>query len=737
MSESGSFNMLDAQIQRYIWAAGWTALRDAQEAAIPLILKGEQDIIVAAATASGKTEAAFLPALTSLLQQDGAGLIVYIGPLKALINDQFGRLNQLCEQLQIPVWPWHGDISGSVKRRFLAKPLGVLLITPESLEAFFCLRGTSVSRLFQQVKFIIIDELHAFIGSERGKQLQSLLHRMEHASGKVIRRIGLSATLGDMQLAADFLRPGHGAKVALVQSAAPQEIKIAVKGFEEPISVKPARSEAVQEQPASEPVTPSRIATHLFQNLRGSNNLVFPNSRAEVERYTYLLNQLCQQQKVPNEFWPHHGNLSKEIRYETESELKQKERPASAICTTTLELGIDIGAVKSVAQILPPPSVASLRQRLGRSGRREGEPAILRGYCIEDAIDAKSSLAVRLRLRTLQMTAMIQLLLKSWFEPPRANVLHLSTLVQQVLSLIAQNGGATIGQLYALLCDLGAPFHELSKAEFASLVRHLGEKNLVFQDASGLLIHAPLGEKFVNHYSFYAAFASDDEFRVVAAGKSLGTLPIAQLLITGQRILFAGKTWIVDQIDEPQRTIYVSRSKGGAPPVFNNGGGRVHTRVRQRMRELLESREVPTFLDHTALRFLSEARACYAQQDLANTRVIDQGREWLMLTWLGDASNAALACLLRHRGFDATNDQLGVEVLKQAHSTDHILHALSEVAHAPVPPPDVLLKNALNLQREKWDWALPDALLRKSYASLHLDLPEAVAWARSLNSAAR
>ena len=219
MSESGSFNMLDAQIQRYIWAAGWTALRDAQEAAIPLILKGEQDIIVAAATASGKTEAAFLPTLTSLLQQDGAGLIVYIGPLKALINDQFGRLNQLCEQLQIPVWPWHGDISGSVKRRFLAKPLGVLLITPESLEAFFCLRGTSVSRLFQQVKFIIIDELHAFIGSERGKQLQSLLHRMEHASGKVIRRIGLSATLGDMQLAADFLRPGHGAKVALVQSA--------------------------------------------------------------------------------------------------------------------------------------------------------------------------------------------------------------------------------------------------------------------------------------------------------------------------------------------------------------------------------------------------------------------------------------------------------------------------------------------------------------------------------------
>jgi len=159
--------------------------------------------------------------------------------------------------------------------------------------------------------------------------------------------------------------------VALVESKAEAtELKILLKGYEEPI---PQEKPAPDEEP-KEPVSPAQIAVHLFKSLKGSNNLVFPNSRRDVERYTHLLNKLCEQQSVPSEFWPHHGSLSKEIRADTEAALKQKERPATAICTNTLELGIDIGAVKSVAQVCAPPSVASLRQRLGRSGRRKGEP---------------------------------------------------------------------------------------------------------------------------------------------------------------------------------------------------------------------------------------------------------------------------------------------------------------------------------------------------------------------------
>lgn len=736
--ESASFHLLDERIQRFIWAEGWESLREAQEAAIPLIIRAEQDVIVAAATAAGKTEAAFLPALTHLLKTDPPGLIAYISPLKALINDQFGRLDRLCEQLEVPVWPWHGDISASMKTRFMTKRQGVLLITPESLEAMLCNRGTSVGAIFERLTFFVVDELHAFIGAERGKQLQSLMHRIERVIGRTVPRIGLSATLGDMSLAADFLRPGKGSAIAMVESkSSGAELKILVKGYEEPLVVNGdplSLSEEVgsgEEPPES--VAPAQIAAHLFKCLRGTNNLVFPNSRREVERYTHLLNKLCEQQQVPNEFWPHHGSLSKEIRSETEAALKQKEHPATAICTNTLELGIDIGAVKSVGQIGPPPSVASLRQRLGRSGRREGEPAILRGYCVEDAIGPNASLDTELRLGTLQMTAMISLLLEGWFEPPRAHGAHLSTLVQQMLSFIAQNGGATIGQLYSLLCAPNAPFANVSKDAFVELIRHLGQKELLAQESSGVLLHGRVGEKFVNHYTFYAAFAADEEFRIVAGGRPLGTLPVSQALAVGQRILFAGKTWRVEEIDEQQKTIFVVRSAGGAPPLFSGGAGRTHTQVRQRMRQLLESTEKPPpYLDEVARRFLAEGRVNYAARRLASECVVDQGQQVILLTWLGDSANEALACILLRRGFIATAGGPGIEVQKGKRSTEDVLDALIDAAVDETPPLDLLLADVRNLQREKWDWALPDTLLRRAYASLYLDIEEALGWTRSL-----
>lgn len=729
---STAFFLLDERIQRFIWAEMWESLRDAQEAAIPPILKGTQDVIVAAATAAGKTEAAFLPALTYLLQQSKPGLIVYISPLKALINDQFGRLDRLCEDLEIPVWPWHGDISSTSKTRFMKQRHGVLLITPESLEALLCNRGSSAGSLFEFTLFFIVDELHAFIGAERGKQLQSLMHRIERTLNRSIPRIGLSATLGDMGLAAGFLRPGHENAVKVIESkASGTELKVLIKGYEEPLAIRNSDNEEGEPEPS----TPGLIARHLLNSLRGSNNLIFPNSRREVERFTHLLNELCIAEQIPNEFWPHHGSLSKEIRSETEAALKQKEHPATAICTSTLELGIDIGAVKSVAQIGPPPSVASLRQRLGRSGRRKGEPAILRGYCIEQALGWNSSLTTDLRLSTVQITAMILLLLEGWFEPPLAKGAHLSTLIQQMLSIIAQYGGATIGQLYGLLCAPDAPFHGLTKDEFIGLVRHLGEKEILMQESSGLLLHGRIGEKFVNHYTFYTAFTTEEEFRLVSSGHTLGSLPVSQMLTIGQRILFAGKTWLVDSIDEAQRTIYVTRTKGGIPPIFSGSPGRTHTKVRQRMKQLLESNEIPVFLDVVSKRFLSEARETYAARGLATSPFIDLGREVQILTWLGDATNEAIACLLKRRGYTANASGPGVEVMKGDQTTEDIMDALIDAGIDEPPPLDMLLEDVSNLQREKWDWVLPEDLLRKAYASLYLDIDDALRWCKEITVA--
>ncbi|MGA9623749.1 MAG: DEAD/DEAH box helicase, partial [Bryobacteraceae bacterium] len=230
---SDTFHLLDPAVQRWIYEQGWTELRDAQEKAAAPILGGSLDVIIAAATASGKTEAAFLPICSRLLSpENSGGCVLYVSPLKALINDQSDRMERLCENLKIPVHPWHGDISQGRKREFLKQPSGILLITPESLEAIFVNRGPSVASLFSKLLYVIVDELHSFIGTERGQQLQSLLRRVEHAIGRRVPRIALSATLGDMTIAASFLRPHGSDKVQIVVSGATgQELKLLVRGY--------------------------------------------------------------------------------------------------------------------------------------------------------------------------------------------------------------------------------------------------------------------------------------------------------------------------------------------------------------------------------------------------------------------------------------------------------------------------------------------------------------------------
>jgi ATP-dependent Lhr-like helicase len=301
--------------------------------------------------------------------------------------------------------PWHGDITQARKRQFLRQPQGVLLITPESLEALFVQRGHELRRLFGELHYIVVDELHAFIGSDRGKQLQSLMRRIEVLIERRVPRVGLSATLGDMALAGKFLRSASPPVHIIVSAAAGQELKVQVRGYEVKgvsASVAPTDSSS-QESEAHE-----SMADHLFKVLHGSNNLLFPNSRQKVEYFSDLLRQRCEREGIPNEFWPHHGSLSRDIREEAEHALKAGDRPATAVCTNTLELGIDIGAIQSVAQIGPPPSVAALRQRLGRSGRRPGEAAILRSYIAEQEIRPDSALSDHLRESLVQLVATIR-----------------------------------------------------------------------------------------------------------------------------------------------------------------------------------------------------------------------------------------------------------------------------------------------------------------------------------------
>ena len=571
---------------------------------------------------------------------DGVG-ILYISPLKALINDQYRRLLSLCEIIDIPVTPWHGDVLRSVKIKHQKKPKGILLITPESLESLLLNQKTWCSSAFKTLCYIIIDEYHAFLGSERGCQLQSLMHRLEFLLQRTIPRIALSATLGDMQQVANSLRPDQKFPCEIIESnVSHSDLKIQLRGY-----VSRTRENEETESSIDE------IVGDLYKTLRGKSHLIFANSRARTEEIAAKLSDICELNLVPNEFFPHHGSLSKEIRESLEARLQKGKFPTSAVCTMTLELGIDIGNVDSIAQVTSPHSVASLRQRLGRSGRR-GSPAILRLFIPEAEINNNSHLLDRLRVHTVQCIAMINLLLQKWYEPAILNQYHLSTLVQQTLSVIGQYGGVRANQVWTLLCDTG-PFSSVDQGLYASLLRALGEKGLITQTGDGQLVLGHNGEKVVEHYTFYTAFNTPEEYRLEYNGKVLGTVPIDKPLVPEQHIIFAGKRWEVISVDDDKKLITLKKAKGGRPPKFSGDGLMVHDIVRREMRSIYRDKLIPIYLNDTAKALLNEGIENFYELDLDHSRVIQIGNTVHVLPWLGDRVTNTITVLLQMHGLHA------------------------------------------------------------------------------------
>lgn len=717
--ESQAFYLLDEKVRRWVWDQGWSQLRDAQEQAIPAILAGDTDIIITAATASGKTEAAFLPICSRLLSADTEGAcVIYLSPLKALINDQFSRMEQLCERLNIPVHPWHGDISGSRKGKFLKNPTGILLITPESVEALFVNHGNDIPHFFGKLLYIVVDELHSFIGSERGQQLQSQLHRIELAIKRKVPRIGLSATIGDMHLAERFLRPDNDFEMKrIVSTAAAQDLRLLLRGYRtQPPSLAASEEESQEESPDGSIFD---IGNNLFKTLRGSRNLVFTNSRNRVEVLADMLRRMCEDQHLPNEFWPHHGSLSKELREDAESAIKDMTRPVSIVCTSTLEMGIDIAAVTSIAQVGVPPSVASMRQRLGRSGRREGDPAVLRIYVQENELTEKSPPSDCLRAGLVQAIAMVRLLLAKWYEPPPTDGLHLSTLVQQLLSLIAQYGGVTASQAYHILCNNG-PFPHITHQQFAQFLRSLGRHRLLMQASDGLLLHGQLGERIVNHYSFYTAFTTPDEYRLVSGDRTLGTLPIDRPVAENSLLIFGGKRWLVMEVDSAKKVIVLKPAKGGRAPKFCGEAGLVHDRVRKEMFAVYTEGTYPPFLDAQAKDMLMEARDNFNRFGLRTQSILSFGSASYLFGWAGDPAMDTLAAMLTAKGFRASNEGIAIAVFDS--DPQQVKVCLNDLLEEQDPDVVELARSVKNKIREKYDLFLDDELLSSDFAASRLDV---------------
>lgn len=733
-SKDSHFSRLDPRIQKWIYKQGWQDLRDIQKKSIPPILAGDTDVVISASTAAGKTEAAFLPACSLVADKKEGFGILYISPLKALINDQYRRLVSLCDDLDMAVTAWHGDSSQARKKYAKQNPEGILLITLESLESLLMREPGWVRSAFETIQGIIIDEYHAFVGFERGCHLQSLMHRLEHIIDRhtqPIPRIALSATLGDMDSVQSYLRPSKLIPCQLIEGKqARNTLKIQVRGYLNKPPPKTHNPEGIISQPSS---ADEKIADDLFETLRGESHLIFANSRRRTEHFAVSLNDLCERYQVPNEFFPHHGSLSKELRSELEGRLHKENLPTTAVCTMTLELGIDIGKVKSIAQVTAPHSVASLRQRLGRSGRR-GEPAILRMYISEVELNVNSSLGDKLRLELLQSIAMLRLLVsEKWYEPPDTHLYHFSTLLHQILAIIAQWGGVRPDQVWGLLCKSG-PFGRTTVDHFKTLLTHMGETDLIVQLNSGELVLGKTGERLVNHYSFYSVFKTPEEYRIVVEGKTLGTLPIDSMILPDQHIVFGGRRWKVKDVDSEKKTVFVTPAKGGEPPRFGGSGMGIHDRVRQEMYEIYRSGDHRISVGDVKLEFMDEigqdlfceGLKYFRDINLEFDHIVQLGSDVIIVPWMGDKLVNTLVAMLKSSGYEA-GAFAGIIEINNANKSE-ISECLKSIISSPIPENTELAMAVKNKQAEKFDHLLPEQLLNTAYGAKAFDTEKTVSW---------
>jgi len=720
-----AYDHLHPTIQRWIMEQGWEELREIQARTIIAVLKGNRDIVIAASTAAGKTEAAFLPVLTRVEERKRHGFSVLgISPLKALINDQFRRLEGLCDRLGIPLVKWHGDAPQAAKQRARVNPRGIALMTPESIEAMLVRHPKDAKAMLSAAEFIVIDELHAFLHGPRGLHLASLLRRIDALSLRPPRRIALSATIGDLAEAAAWLRPSAAQNVEILQakSDAP-ELRLQIRGYVEPADLAdpnhagsaPA-ADGSDEDAVESRVALDDIADHLFATLRGTNNLVFGGSRSTVEAAADRLRLCSEKLGVPNEFFPHHGSLSRFLREALEDRLKDGTLPTTGISTSTLELGIDIGSVKSVAQIGAPRSLASLRQRIGRTGRRRGTPSILRIYLREPRIWSTSSVIDRLRPNTIRSVAVIRLLLENFVEPAGEAPEVASTLIHQILSVITERGGIRGRPLYDLLCGAG-PFASVSVPQFVGLLKHLAsvEIGLIEQATDGTIMLAAKGEAIVHSYRFYAAFETGVEWRLVASGLTLGTLPISFPLCRDSLVVFGGRRWIVKDLDERTNTLFVAPHPEGVVPRFESADGeRLHDRVAAEMRNVYLSADEPVYLDATARTLLAEGRQTFRDQGLDRRHVLEEAGDVHVFLWRGSQTTAVFGAAATLAGFRGRVHELGLTLARTR--VAKVLEWLQGLAEEQPMDADCIASVVANIASGKFREYVPEGLARALWA---------------------
>lgn len=612
-----NFHLLNENMKNcIIKKLGWTELTSVQEKSIPEILDGK-NLIILAPTAGGKTEAAFFPILSKVADKKLQPVsVLYISPIKALLNNQEERLKELSSFIYGDVFKWHGDVERGEKNKFFKNKAQILMITPESIEVILMNSSIDKRELFRQLHYIVIDEIHSFADGERGIHLIALIERLQQYSEFDIQRIGLSATVGNPEKIMEWL-----------QGSSKRESKVIYpdnEKKEKKIEIKFCDSD-------------EEIAVEAAKRIINKKALIFSNSRKGAEILKSDISRLGLESFI------HHASVNKYFREEAEDSFKVGSSNV-IIATNTLELGIDIGALDIVLHVDTPTSVSSFLQKIGRTGRRKGKIA---HFVFFPKKEKEIVLAV----------AILNLASKKWVEDVIVTDKAYDILYHQIITICLSCYGAEIDDIFRILTN-GYSFSGITYDEYIYLVEYMVENKILHRDRSKIFL-GDEGEKIfgkMNYMDLYSTFETPKEFSVSHKGRTIGTIESWFVKALGDKFnfLLAGKCWESIKIDDKKYIVYVEPAKYAEPPKWISGGKMLSYELAQEFLEVITNNIDYKFLNIPEKEKLNEYR--YEEQEFGirkdKIKIENRNIEFGVYTFWGDRINYTIGntiCLLDDR----------------------------------------------------------------------------------------
>ncbi|TAH55298.1 MAG: DEAD/DEAH box helicase [Treponema sp.] len=689
-----AFSRFDPRLQeKIVNNLGWTSLRPVQDLAGQAILDGK-NCVVLAPTAGGKTEASIFPVLSGCLTDAKDGLrALYICPTRALINNQEERLARYAEMVGLGSFKWHGDVTPSQKKAFLKDPCEIVLTTPESLEVMLDSGSVPTAKLFENLRYVIVDEIHALAACDRGNHLVCVLERIRAYTKEDFQRIGLSATVGNPGDIMHWLQGSSTRETALVDP--PKKV-----------SKKDILIYLSEED--------GELEDQIVTAAHGLKSLLFCESRRLAESIAGKL------KKSGEPVFVHHSSLSREEREFSELQFSRGTE-ACIVCTSTMELGIDVGDLDKVLQVNTPHTVSSFLQRMGRTGRRDGTVSNTTFFIADEKY-------------FLQTLAIIELARSGFVESVKTGDAAWHLLLHQIMALCLERGGFDKDEPRRLL-EKASCFSGISPERFDRFVQFLISKELLHDDgrtvSMGLAAEKAFGRR--NFMELYSVFSTPQEFEVIGvSGDVIGSIEwsfLEKLLESDASFYLAGQAWTVERIEWKKKAVFVVRAPAGKIPKWGSmSPGFLGYDVCRKMRDILVSNEDYPYLRTDTRSYLAALRTDkqeYLASDFAPIAHDHKGILWH--TYAGGYVNSSIRYALKiELGIDvqATNEY--VKISSETLQWNYFTAAVERMS-APGYWDNTELYRKMttlmpNYRLSKFQGYLPDELQLKLVADTLLDI---------------